>query len=96
VSAPVWKQAKIVPCLEIVSIFIGKPWHMAIDFYSIFTILIVPTAAFGYINHRFIKMPPTIGIMVIALLCSLLVVVAGQVEPSIRAILKSIIKSLHF
>jgi monovalent cation:H+ antiporter, CPA1 family len=69
---------------------------MTIDFYSVFTILIVLTAAFGYINHRFLKMPPTIGIMVIALLCSLLVVFAGQVEPSIRAIPESIVTSLHF
>jgi monovalent cation:H+ antiporter, CPA1 family len=69
---------------------------MTVDFYTVFTILIVLTAAFGYINHRFLRMPPTIGIMLIALLCSLLVVVLGQLEPSVRTIPESIVKSLDF
>ncbi len=39
--------------------------------YEIATILIVLTALFGFVNHRFIHLPTTIGVMVIALLVSL-------------------------
>ncbi|MEQ7800003.1 hypothetical protein ABDJ41_09325 [Pedobacter sp. ASV1-7] len=36
------------------------------------TITIVLAAVFSYFNHRFIKWPPTIGIMVITLVLSIL------------------------
>lgn len=69
---------------------------MAIDFYGVVTLLIVLTAAFSYINFRYLKMPPTIGIMVIALICSLLVVFTGHISPSLKKIPQSIISSLDF
>jgi len=55
---------------------------MPIDFYTILTILIVLTATFSYINHRFIKLPATIGIMLISLLTSLALVSVGSFYPS--------------
>jgi CPA1 family monovalent cation:H+ antiporter len=39
--------------------------------FNILAILITLSAAFSYINHRFIRWPTTIGLMVIALLVSL-------------------------
>ena len=39
--------------------------------YDIFTILIVLSALFGYVNYKFLKLPTTIGIMVISLLTSI-------------------------
>ena len=69
---------------------------MAIDFYGIFTILIVLTAAFIYVNFRYLKLPPTIGIMVIALICSLLIVFVGNISPSLKKTPESIISSLDF
>jgi len=44
---------------------------------NIFAILLTLSAAFAYINHRFIGLPTTIGVMLIALLASILVSVAG-------------------
>ena len=41
-------------------------------------ILITLAAVFGFINARFIHLPTTIGIMLIALLCSLTLVIAGK------------------
>ncbi|MEJ2141121.1 MAG: sodium:proton antiporter [Gammaproteobacteria bacterium] len=41
-------------------------------------ILITLAAIFGFINTRFIKLPTTIGIMLIALLVSLLMIIAGK------------------
>lgn len=69
---------------------------MSLNIYSIFTILIVFTAAFSYINFRFVKLPATIGIMLISLLCSLFVVVLGIKYPDLVKEPTSIIKSLNF
>lgn len=58
-------------------------------------ILITLAAVFGFINARFIGLPTTIGIMLIALLCSLALIIAGKfgladiIEPA-RHLLKSI------
>jgi len=51
-------------------------------------ILLCLSAAFGYVNHRFLKLPLTIGLMASALVMSLAVVavgkVAGGVEEQVR------------
>jgi CPA1 family monovalent cation:H+ antiporter len=46
--------------------------------FNIIAILIVISALFSYINFRFIKLPPVIGVMVVSLLVSLGLIVAGQ------------------
>lgn len=48
---------------------------------EILTITIVLAAVFAYVNQRFIKWPPTIGIMVLSLGTSLLLVVLGRFHP---------------
>ena len=48
---------------------------------EIITIIIVLTAVFAYINHRVIKWPPTIGIMVISLSASILLAALGEYNP---------------
>lgn len=45
---------------------------------EIITITIVLVAVFAYINHRFIKWPPTIGIMTLSLISSILVATLGS------------------
>jgi CPA1 family monovalent cation:H+ antiporter len=45
---------------------------------EIISIIIVLAAVFAYINHRWIKWPPTIGIMVLSLVCSFLLVLFGN------------------
>lgn len=45
---------------------------------EILSILIVLAAVFAYINHRWIKWPPTIGIMVLSLVCSVLLAAFGN------------------
>lgn len=69
---------------------------MNIDFYTILTLLIVLTATFSYINHRFIKLPSAIGIMLISLLTSLAVVAVGSFYPSLLNHSEKAIKSLDF
>ena len=69
---------------------------MGVNIYSVFTLLIVLTAAFSYINFRFIKLPPTIGLMLITLVSSLLILMIGKFYPAAVEQPVSIIKSLDF
>ena len=64
--------------------------------YTIFTLLIVFTALFGYLNHRFIKLPSTIGIMVISLVCSIALVLSGSFFPVVWNEVTNIIESIDF
>ncbi len=48
------------------------------EVYYSFSILIVIATVFSYINHRFLKLPSTIGIMVIAMLVSIGLVIIGR------------------
>lgn len=45
---------------------------------EIISITIVLAALFAYINHRVIKWPPTIGIMALSLICSVILVLLGN------------------
>ena len=64
--------------------------------YNIFAVLTVLAALFGYVNHRFIKLPGTIGIMIISLLFSLLVILLGDLQPALLAEITRLIKSIDF
>ncbi|MGC2061685.1 MAG: sodium:proton antiporter [Thermodesulfovibrionales bacterium] len=46
--------------------------------FNIIAILITLSALFGYINHRYIKLPTTIGLMLISILMSLGMVILGH------------------
>lgn len=49
--------------------------------FNIATLLIVLTAAFGYTNVRFLKLPDTIGLMIVSMLFSLTVIVGHLIDP---------------
>jgi len=69
---------------------------MTAEFYSIVTVLVVLTAAFSYINYKFTRLPPTIGIMIISLLASLALVVVGSFYPRLLDHATEIVRSIHF
>ncbi|SNC59915.1 sodium/proton antiporter, CPA1 family [Hymenobacter gelipurpurascens] len=46
--------------------------------YNTFALLLVMAAIFGYINHRFLRLPSTIGLMILALVSSLITVGLGH------------------
>ncbi len=48
------------------------------ELYYSFSVLIVLASIFAYLNHRFLKLPMTIGIMVIAMLVSIVMVLFGN------------------
>ncbi|MCB0562454.1 MAG: sodium:proton antiporter, partial [Phaeodactylibacter sp.] len=66
------------------------------DFFAIITILIVLSAIFGYINVRFLKLPTTIGLMVISIIFSMLVLLLGQFFPSVLEWESSLIRQIDF
>lgn len=64
--------------------------------YNLITIIIVLTATFGYINFRFIKLPGTIGIMLISLVASLIVIAVGNWHPHFFQKTTALINSVNF
>lgn len=64
--------------------------------FQIVAILISLTAIFSYLNHRFFRLPATIGVMLIALLVSLLLIGAGRFAPWIRESAEELLKQIDF
>ncbi len=66
------------------------------DAYLIATILIFLSAIFGYINERFLKMPNTIGLMVITIFFTAFVLLFSYVDPTLLNVEKEIISNIDF
>ena len=66
------------------------------EFFTIATILIVLSALFGYINVRFLKLPITIGLMVITLAFTLIVIITGYFDDTLLLREKELIQSIDF
>lgn len=64
--------------------------------FNIITILVVFTAIFAYINSRFLKLPTTIGMMIISIIFSLLLVGTGFIFPSVTAYAVNFIGDIDF
>lgn len=66
------------------------------DQYQIFTFILCITPALAYINHRFIKLSPTVGIMALSLGFSILVIAAQGLLPHTYESVKAVIASIDF
>ena len=66
--------------------------------FDIASALVLLAALFGYLNLRFLKLPPTIGLMIIALASSLTVILIDQVTPSyhMRNIISEFVGRIDF
>jgi CPA1 family monovalent cation:H+ antiporter len=67
-----------------------------VDFFDILTILITLSAVFGYLNYRYIRLPPTIGLMLFALVLSLLLIAVGRTEAGIRDAVTQLLSRVDF
>ena len=47
-------------------------------------VLVVLAAAFSYLNHRFLRLPTTVGLTALTLLASLVALVAGLAFPAVE------------
>ncbi|APZ47273.1 sodium:proton antiporter [Polaribacter reichenbachii] len=66
------------------------------DTYFIATVLVFLSAIFGYVNVRLLKMPNTIGLMIMTIVFTLIVLMISYFDPTLLNIEKSIISSIDF
>ncbi|QOI95996.1 MAG: sodium:proton antiporter [Flammeovirgaceae bacterium] len=66
------------------------------ELYYTFSILIVLSALFSYLNSRYLKLPPAIGIMLLAIITSLSMVAVGKSHPQFSAWISDLIASVDF
>ena len=64
--------------------------------FQIIALLFTLTALFSYVNYRYIKLPATIGVMLIALLVSLALIVVGLFVPWIQEDARSLLTRIEF
>lgn len=66
------------------------------DLFHLFSILMVISAAFAYINFKYLKLPNAIGLMLVSLLFSFIVLTAGYFFPSIKSIATEQLGRINF
>jgi CPA1 family monovalent cation:H+ antiporter len=66
------------------------------ELFALFTPVIVAAALFSYANHRFIKLPTTIGVMLIALVMSLALILADLAGAPLRDPAVRFLEKLQF
>jgi len=66
------------------------------EIFTIITILVVISSIFGYINVRFLKLPTTIGLMIMAIVLTLLILVVGIFDDNIIALAEDTINDIDF
>jgi CPA1 family monovalent cation:H+ antiporter len=64
--------------------------------FQIIAALITLTALFSYLNFRFIKLPTTIGVMLIALLASLALIALGHYQPGLHEAAAKRLQAIDF
>lgn len=64
--------------------------------FQLIAVVLAIAALFGYLNVRYLKLPTTIGIMLISMGFSLLLILLGQFVPSIEIVAESIIGQIDF
>ncbi|MGJ8678054.1 MAG: cation:proton antiporter [Akkermansiaceae bacterium] len=63
---------------------------------DIAAILLTLAALFSYVNHRWIKLPTTIGIMLISLVMSLVLIGLGQFSPPLTIAITEFVEGIDF
>lgn len=66
------------------------------NLFGIIAALLTLSAIFSFINHCWLKLPTTIGLMVIALALSLVLIMSGYVAPSVERYAESIVLGIDF
>ncbi|WP_199117391.1 sodium:proton antiporter [Pedobacter sp. ASV28] len=66
------------------------------ELYYSFSVLIVLASFFAYLNLRYLKLPSTIGIMIIAMISSILLVVTGHIFPKTFTHFSQLLKDVDF
>jgi CPA1 family monovalent cation:H+ antiporter len=66
------------------------------DLLTTITLLVILSAVFGYVNTRFLKLPQTIGLMFMALVFSLLMIIADYFNPALFHYAEDLVNQINF
>jgi CPA1 family monovalent cation:H+ antiporter len=66
------------------------------DLFVIIALLVIVSAVFSYINARFLKLPATIGTVLIATIASIIILVIDRVSPATARYLTTLTKNIDF
>jgi len=66
------------------------------ELYYSFSVLIVLASFFAYLNLRYLKLPSTIGIMIIAMFSSIVLVITGSLFPKLFGHFSTLLQDVDF
>ncbi|HEY9195354.1 MAG TPA: cation:proton antiporter, partial [Mucilaginibacter sp.] len=66
------------------------------DLFVVIALLVIVSAIFSYINARFIRLPGTIGIVLIATIVSIIILVVDEADPPTARYLTTLAKHIDF
>lgn len=66
------------------------------DLFTVIALLTTICALFAYVNFRYVKLPTTIGLMLIALLFSIAILIVGQFNPAVLEGVEGLIGQIDF
>lgn len=66
------------------------------DLFTVIAILTTISALFAYVNFRYVKLPSTIGLMLIALLSSIALLIVGQFNAAVLEGTKALVSQIDF
>ena len=69
---------------------------MAVDLFQVSAVLITLAALFNFINYKYLKIPMTIGLMVMTLLLSIVLLALGHAFPVVREVATGVIAQVDF
>tara|TARA_R110000850_G_scaffold242043_4_gene366697 strand:+ start:2241 stop:3500 length:1260 start_codon:yes stop_codon:yes gene_type:complete len=64
--------------------------------FELIAVLLTLAAILGYLNARYLRLPTTIGIMLLSLIFSFILIIVGLFEPSIEQVAESIVSQFDF
>ena len=70
--------------------------RVAMKLFHILAILISLSAVFSYLNYRYLKLPTAIGLMLIALLASLLLLILGPLAQNLEEYAEVLLRTVDF
>jgi len=71
-------------------------WGGNLSVLQIITLLVLLSAAFLYINIHYIRLPSTIGLMILAMIMSFILIVGGFLFPDLKGAITSIMTDFDF
>ncbi len=71
-------------------------YRVMTHFFDLLALLVVLSALFAYLNHRYIRLPPAIGLMLTSLLLSLVLIGAGRIYPPLLQELVELVNEIDF